>query len=105
MRIANWIVVALLCSSEEAGRHQAELQSPTDVKQYATTHDDFPHRPTLDQFFDESQFESYCQLGETVAGKVLRSLFELDTTGEGTIETLVNQLKHRWNEVYPSPKK
>ncbi len=36
---------------------------PTDVNQYAQAHADFPHQTTADQFFDESQFESYRQLG------------------------------------------
>lgn len=36
---------------------------PADVKQYAASSPPFPHQPTLDQFFDESQFESYRRLG------------------------------------------
>jgi hypothetical protein len=35
----------------------------TDVLQYAQRHEEFPHEPTLDQFFSESQFESYRALG------------------------------------------
>ena len=37
---------------------------PRDVLQYAAANPDFPHQSTLDQFFDESQFESYRRLGE-----------------------------------------
>ena len=29
-------------------------------------HDDFPHQSTADQFFEESQFESYRALGEQI---------------------------------------
>ncbi len=36
---------------------------PEDVKQYHATHNDFPHQPTANQFFTESQFESYRRLG------------------------------------------
>ena len=36
---------------------------PPDVKQYAVTHPTFPHETTANQFFNESQFESYRQLG------------------------------------------
>ena len=43
---------------------------PGDVLNYNTDHPDFPHQPTLDQFFTESQFESYRALGEHVAGGV-----------------------------------
>ncbi len=35
----------------------------TDVAQYASTDSTFPHQSTLDQFFSESQFESYRRLG------------------------------------------
>ena len=36
---------------------------PTDVLNYATRNPTFPQQSTADQFFDESQFESYRQLG------------------------------------------
>jgi|CZKY01.1.fsa_nt_gi hypothetical protein len=35
----------------------------TDVKNYKTTHNSFPHESTIDQWFSESQFESYGKLG------------------------------------------
>lgn len=35
-----------------------------DVKQYSDAHATFPQQTTVDQFFDESQFESYRRLGE-----------------------------------------
>jgi hypothetical protein len=43
---------------------------PADVTEYADCHNDFPHEPTADQFFDESQFESYRALGFHIADKV-----------------------------------
>jgi hypothetical protein len=43
---------------------------PADVTEYANSHEEFPHEPTADQFFDESQFESYRALGFHVAEKV-----------------------------------
>lgn len=36
---------------------------PPDVFEYATTNEQFPHESTADQFFSESQFESYRMLG------------------------------------------
>jgi hypothetical protein len=36
---------------------------PADVGHYASTDPSFPHQPTADQFFDETQFESYRRLG------------------------------------------
>lgn len=38
-------------------------KDPTDVLAYKRTHDAFPHQSTADQWFDESQFESYRMLG------------------------------------------
>ncbi|MDF0645461.1 MAG: patatin-like phospholipase family protein [Nitrospira sp.] len=38
-------------------------QEPTDILDYAASHPAFPHESTADQFFDESQFESYRKLG------------------------------------------
>jgi hypothetical protein len=43
---------------------------PADVTEYASGHEEFPHEPTADQFFDESQFESYRALGFHIADKV-----------------------------------
>ncbi|MHB8746703.1 MAG: patatin-like phospholipase family protein [Gammaproteobacteria bacterium] len=37
---------------------------PMDIFNYASDHPDFPHESTRDQFFAESQFESYRNLGE-----------------------------------------
>ena len=44
---------------------------PTDVKQYKSQHDAFPHESTGDQWYSESQFESYRKLGHHVAMQVL----------------------------------
>jgi len=37
------------------------------IKRYRITHPEFPHQSTLDQFFDQEQFEAYRQLGVHVA--------------------------------------
>jgi hypothetical protein len=36
---------------------------PADIDNYAARHPQFPHDPTVNQFFTESQFESYRELG------------------------------------------
>lgn len=36
---------------------------PMDIKSYKTQHDTFPHQTTMNQMFDESQFEVYRTLG------------------------------------------
>jgi hypothetical protein len=43
---------------------------PADVKQYAALDPKFPHQPTSDQFFDESQFESYRRLGQHIIEEI-----------------------------------
>ena len=42
-------------------------REPTDVLQYRAHHTEFPHESTGDQWFSESQFESYRALGEHIA--------------------------------------
>ncbi|MGA8810127.1 MAG: patatin-like phospholipase family protein [Thermoanaerobaculia bacterium] len=43
---------------------------PPDVRNYRTEHRSFPHDSTADQFFNESQFESYRALGRHTIGKI-----------------------------------
>jgi hypothetical protein len=43
----------------------------TDIKQYKAEHSAFPHESTGDQWYSESQFESYRKLGQHVADQVL----------------------------------
>jgi len=45
---------------------------PGDVLEYRLRHQVFPHQSTLDQFFDESQFESYRALGQHIATVILK---------------------------------
>lgn len=52
-----------------AGR--GELPVPYDVYSYSRTQPDFPHESTADQWFSESQFESYRKLGEHSIEQVL----------------------------------
>jgi hypothetical protein len=43
---------------------------PVDIREYRHRHPEFPHQSTGDQFFDESQFESYRVLGQHIADEV-----------------------------------
>jgi hypothetical protein len=45
---------------------------PNDVKDYLRLHQEFPQQSTADQWFDESQFESYRQLGFFAADSILK---------------------------------
>lgn len=46
---------------------------PADLLNYKRTHPGFPHESTADQWFDESQFESYRKLGHWIARAVLEA--------------------------------
>ena len=50
---------------------------PLDVAGYADSHRDFPQQSTAEQFFDESQWESYCQLGETLGTPLDAGMLDL----------------------------
>jgi hypothetical protein len=46
----------------------------TDILQYHTTHPEFPHQSTGDQWFDEPQFESYRKLGLHMTDSVFSAI-------------------------------
>jgi hypothetical protein len=54
---------------------------PVDIREYAAKHPSFPQESTLDQFFDEAQWESYRKLGRLVAEKVFAAAL---ATPQGT---------------------
>jgi hypothetical protein len=47
-------------------------EEPVDVLNYRLRHADFPHESTGDQWFSESQFESYRQLGECIGSQLFQ---------------------------------
>ncbi len=67
-------------------------EEPVDVLEYASKHESFPHEPTTDQFFDESQFESYRQLGEHMAVEVLGKTTASD---KGDLRRIARELADR----------
>jgi Patatin-like phospholipase len=72
---------------------------PGDVKRYAAENLDFPNQPTSDQWFDESQFESYRALGEHVATSVFGAVEEAQQLSQLSNEDLFLALRQRW---YPA---
>jgi hypothetical protein len=69
---------------------------PADVLEYKARQQRFPHHSTLgDQFFDESQFESYRKLGYHVA----RTAFGVPTAEDASLETRFDFLRDYW---YPA---
>lgn len=47
---------------------------PSDVLSYHREHPDFPHQTTADQWFSESQFESYRRLGQHVVEELFQGV-------------------------------
>jgi hypothetical protein len=66
----------------------------TDIVEYHARQPQFPHQSTGDQWFDESQFESYRKLGQHIAEKALASL-ELGTGGTDR-KTFFEDLSRIW---------
>ena len=55
----------------------------------------FPHEPTLDQFFDESQFEAYRDLGSHVVDSLHDELVRAKAANKATPEEIeVRQWMH-----------
>jgi hypothetical protein len=50
---------------------------PLDVAGYADRQRDFPQQSTAEQFFDESQWESYCQLGDVLGETIDMPLLDM----------------------------
>lgn len=89
---------------------------PADILEYRSVHQDFPHQSTGDQFFDESQFESYRALGrhaseDALGWAVRHAMVPLDPSAYRgldqnqfgwpphelvDLETMRVNLEHRW---------
>jgi hypothetical protein len=66
---------------------------PPDVIQYESRHTSFPHESAVNQFFGESQFESYRMLGRHQASTALRNVQSNSDQDELTLEGLVERVK------------
>ncbi|MEO8724938.1 MAG: hypothetical protein ABI383_02340, partial [Acidobacteriaceae bacterium] len=65
-------------------------EEPTDVRQYASTDGSFPQQPTSEQWFSESQFESYRRLGLHTVQHIAQQLKELGLAeGEASLKNLM----------------
>lgn len=96
-------------SEVDGGQHDGALlyikasltgDEPQDVATYAQAHEAFPHEPTADQWFDESQFESYRALGERTLMQVLGNATEIarhrGTSGEDFLKRIFLELRKQW---------
>jgi hypothetical protein len=69
---------------------------PTDALRYAAANPEFPHQTTGDQWFDESQFESYRVLGYHIAQNVFLPLGDAETISTLANEELFVRLSQNW---------
>lgn len=75
---------------------------PSDVLEYNAREPEFPHQSTGDQWFDESQFESYRRLGLHVAESVFSSVSIGNTLNR---EEFFRDLYHIWFPPSPAVEK
>ncbi len=70
---------------------------PEDVEQYRRSFRTFPQQPTAEQFFTESQFESYRRLGLHCARSSLNPVFGEDgSVPDGTLADTFKRLSYKW---------
>jgi hypothetical protein len=74
---------------------------PTDVQRYAAQFPAFPHQTTADQWFTESQFESYRALGQHVGHSTFSVIGEQKAINKMNVEEFFVKLKQQW--YLPSP--
>jgi hypothetical protein len=78
---------------------------PADVLQYAALHPEFPHQNTADQFFDESQFESYRRLGYHIGTSVLGCAVDrgmkIADAGIASLDSFFGDLRQHWRASSP----
>ncbi|HKF47585.1 MAG TPA: hypothetical protein VKB38_09535 [Terracidiphilus sp.] len=74
-----------------------------DLVEFGKRHKEFPHTSTSNQFFDESHFESYRELGHHIASVVFQHDMNCDGEKEkatipGNLEDMFECIEHRWGE-------
>jgi hypothetical protein len=73
---------------------------PPDVLQYRTRNTTFPQESTVNQFYDEPQWESYRRLGEHTGRSVLSFLDRPQTEHSGTVDHIFREARSFW---HPTP--
>jgi len=103
------------CSSEQQGIHNGKLlyikpclngSEPQGIRAYAKTHSNFPHESTINQFFNEAQFESYRSLGSWEFASIVDEFSQGSNARGNDIETLfdIAESKVKGDGTLPQPK-
>jgi patatin-like phospholipase len=69
---------------------------PTDVLRYKSQHPKFPDQTTANQWFDESEFESYRALGQHIAEDAFLPIADKEDFKDMEIEELLVRLRQHW---------
>ncbi len=69
---------------------------PTDVQSYGAQNAEFPHQTTADQWFTESQFESYRALGHHVVESTIGAIGDEKEIAQLGVEGLFVRLRQHW---------
>jgi len=74
------------------------LSESSDILDYKARHPIFPQESTADQFFTESQFESYRKLGQSIGRKLFEPVIQRDPSlpgklSRGGLEPLIQALR------------
>lgn len=67
---------------------------PVGVRAYANAHPNFPHESTINQFFNESQFESYRNLGSWEFASIVREFLHDPPPPGNDIGTLFDRISN-----------
>ncbi len=76
---------------------------PTDVTQYKVTNGDFPQQTTVDQFYDEPQWESYRRLGEHAGHSAFRYLETPRTANPSKVDNIFHKAASQWQAGWREP--
>jgi len=78
-------------------------KEPADVLQYSATHPDFPHEPTSNQFFNESQFASYVRLGSDIVAEIVTGKFRSNPPAPLDLDEFFEAAREHAGQLPPEP--
>lgn len=81
--------------------NQGQKNLQFDTFKYKIYHPEFPHESTADQFFDPVQWESYYQLGQSIAADVLGTPKPVGEYRRGDHDLGIEDLIHWFDEDQP----
>ena len=81
--------------------HFPPADAPLELTAFKLAKPDFPHAATANQFFTESDFESYRKLGEYLAGNIVEQAGGDSAPGLDALFTALGKLDQRGPDKKP----